>query len=88
MAKHVALTEDRTIVSWLTPNRRKALYGVIAALLTFGAAFGWLTDVQVTQWQGIAEQVLGIVVAVLAALHTGGVYTGVVQVPDDEAPKE
>ena len=71
---HVALTEDRTILSWLTPARRKAIYGLVAALITLLTAAGVVTGEQGEGVLSIADQVLGIAVALLAMTHTGGTY--------------
>lgn len=75
MGKHVATTTDRTIVSWLTPERRRALYGAVAAILGALAAVGVITGEQSDAWAQVAEQALAVIALVLAALHTGGTYT-------------
>ena len=74
MGKHV-LTTDRTRWPLLTPERRKAIYAVVAALLGLGTVFGLATPDQSGQWLDVADKVLGLVALVLAALHTGGTYT-------------
>lgn len=71
--KHV-LTTDRTKWPAFTPERRKALYAVIAAVLALGAAYGGWTAETADQWARVADQVLGVLALVLATLHTGGVY--------------
>lgn len=71
--KH-ALTTDRTKWSVLTPPRRKAIYGIVAALLALGMAYGLVTPEQSTQWLDVADKALGLLALVLAASHTGGVY--------------
>lgn len=73
MAKHV-LTTDRTRWPLLTPERRKAVYAVVAALLGLGAVYGLATPDQVHAWLDVADKVLGLIALVLAASHTGGVY--------------
>lgn len=73
MAKHV-LTTDRTRWPLLTPERRKAVYAVVAALLGLGAVYGLVSPEQVHAWLDVADKVLGLVALVLAASHTGGVY--------------
>lgn len=73
MAKHV-LTTDRTRWPLLTPERRKAIYGVVAALLALGTVYGLATPEQSAQWLDVADKVLGLVALLLAASHTGGVY--------------
>lgn len=73
MGKHV-LTTDRTRWPLLTPERRKAIYGVVAALLGLGAVYGLATPDQANAWLDVADKVLGLVALVLAASHTGGVY--------------
>lgn len=82
MARHVALTEDRTIWAWLTPERRRALYTAVAAILGALAALGVITGEQSTAWAQVAEQSLAVVALVLAAVHTGGTYQEPVQTPD------
>lgn len=71
--KH-ALTTDRTKWSVLTPPRRKAIYGIVAALLALGMAYGLVTPEQSTQWLDVADKALGLLALVLAATHTGGIY--------------
>lgn len=73
MGKH-ALTTDRTKWPLLTPERRKAVYAVVAALLGLGAVYGLVTPNQVGAWLDVADKVLGLVALVLAASHTGGLY--------------
>lgn len=69
------LTTDRTKWTALTPERRKAIYGVVAALLAVGIAYGVVAPEQSTQWLDVLDKVLGLLALVLAAVHTGGVYT-------------
>lgn len=71
--KH-ALTTDRTRWAALTPARRKAIYGIVAALLAVGMAYGLVTPEQSTHWLDVADKALGLIALVLAASHTGGVY--------------
>lgn len=73
MTRHV-LTTDRTKWAVLTPSRRKAIYGIVAALLALGVAYGLLTPEQSTQWLDVADKALGLLALVLAATHTGGIY--------------
>lgn len=73
MGKHV-LTTDRTRWAVLTPERRKAIYGVVAALLAIGVAYGLVAPEQSSAWLDVADKVLGLVALLLAASHTGGVY--------------
>lgn len=73
MGKHV-LTTDRTRWPLLTPERRKAVYAVVAALLGLGTVYGLATPEQSAQWLDVADKVLGLVALLLAASHTGGVY--------------
>ena len=73
MGKHV-LTVDRTRWPLLTPERRKAVYAVVAALLGLGSVYGLATPDQVSAWLDVADKVLGLIALVLAASHTGGVY--------------
>ncbi len=74
MEKNV-LTSDRTKWAALTPERRKAIYGVVAALLAVGIAYGVVAPEQSAQWLDVLDKVLGLLALVLAAVHTGGVYT-------------
>lgn len=69
------LTTDRTKWTALTPERRKAIYGVVAALLAVGIAYGVIAPEQSAQWLDVLDKVLGLLALVLAAVHTGGVYT-------------
>ena len=70
----MVLTTDRTRWPLLTPERRKAVYGVVAALLAVGVAWGFVGPEQCAQWLDVADRVLGLVALLLAASHTGGVY--------------
>lgn len=74
MENHI-LTTDRTKWTALTPERRKAIYGVVAALLAVGIAYGVVAPEQSAQWLDVLDKVLGLLALVLAAVHTGGVYT-------------
>lgn len=69
------LTTDRTKWTALTPERRKAIYGVVAALLAVGIAYGVVAPEQSAQWLDVLDKVLGLLALVLATVHTGGVYT-------------
>lgn len=69
------LTTDRTKWAALTPERRKAIYGVVAALLAVGIAYGVVAPEQSAQWLDVLDKVLGLLALVLAAVHTGGRYT-------------
>jgi len=69
------LTTDRTKWTALTPELRKAIYGVVAALLAVGIAYGVVAPEQSAQWLDVLDKVLGLLALVLAAVHTGGVYT-------------
>lgn len=73
MGKH-ALTTDRTRWDLLTPPRRKAVYGIVAALLALGMAYGMFTPEQSTHWLDVADKALGLIALVMATMHTGGVY--------------
>lgn len=76
---HTALSQDRTLLTWLTPARRKALYGVVAALITLLTVSGLITGEQGESILALADQVLGIAVALLAFVHTGGAYVAPVE---------
>ncbi|CED90633.1 phage holin [Actinomyces succiniciruminis] len=85
MGKHVALTTDRTIIDWLTPERRRAIYSAAAAILAALAALGVITGEQATAWGQVAEQLLAAAALVVAALHTGGIYEApVIGTPVDD----
>ena len=71
--KH-ALTTDRTRWAVLTPPRRRAIYGLVAAVLALGMAYGLVSPEQSTLWLDVADKTLGLLALILAALHTGGVY--------------
>ncbi len=73
MGKH-ALTTDRTRWDLLTPPRRRAIYGIVAALLALGMAYGMVTPEQSTHWLDVADKALGLIALVMATVHTGGVY--------------
>lgn len=83
MGRHVAVTEDRTIVSWLTPDRRRWLYGVACAALTLAGAYGLLDEQMTALWNILAAAVLGVAVG-----HTGGTYTAPVEPPVTEVPAD
>ena len=84
MGKHV-LTTDRTRWPLLTPERRKALYTLVAALLGLGTVYGFVGPEQSSAWLDVADKVLGLVALLLAASHTGGVYVAPVYgVRDDD----
>lgn len=68
------LTTDRTKWAVLTPERRKAIYGIVAALLAVGVAYGFVAPEQSAQWLDVADKLLGLVALLLAASHTGGTY--------------
>lgn len=72
--KNVVLTTDRTKWAVLTPERRKAIYGVVAAVLAIGVAYGFVAPEQPAQWLDVVDKVLGLVALLLAASHTGGTY--------------
>ena len=71
--KH-ALTTDRTKWSAFTPERRKAVYGVMTAILTLGFAYGAWTAETADQWAKVIDQLLGAIAMFLATIHTGGTY--------------
>lgn len=81
MGRHAAVTTDRTIVSWLTPDRRRWLYGVACAALALAGAYGLLDDQMTSLWNILAAAVLGVAVG-----HTGGTYTAPVETPVAEVP--
>lgn len=69
------MTTDRTKWAVLTPERRKALYGVVAALMAVGTTYGLISPENSAQWLEVANQALGLIALVLATVHTGGKYT-------------
>ena len=72
--KHEVLTTDRTKWTALTPERRKALYGVFAAIGMVGVADGGWTAENWEQWSTVAQQVLSVIGLLVATVHTGGTY--------------
>ena len=72
--KNIVLTTDRTKWAVLTPERRKAIYGVVAAVLAIGIAYGFVAPEQSSAWLDVADKVLGLVALLLASSHTGGTY--------------
>lgn len=72
--KHEVLTTDRTKWMVLTPERRKALYGLVAAIGMVGVAYGGWTAENWEQWTGVAQQVFSVVGLIIAVIHTGGTY--------------
>lgn len=74
MANEV-LTTDRTKWYLLTPERRKALYALFAALGAVGVAYGFVTAETWEQWSQVIQQVLSVIGLLVATVHTGGVYT-------------
>lgn len=73
MANEV-LTTDRTKWLVLTPERRKALYALFAAIGMVGVAYGGWTAENWEQWSQVIQQVLSVVGLLIATVHTGGVY--------------
>ena len=74
MANEV-LTTDRIKWYLLTPERRKALYAVFAAIGMVGVAYGGWTAENWEQWSQVIERVLSVIGFLIATVHTGGVYT-------------
>lgn len=72
--KNEVLTTDRTKWTALTPERRKAIYGLVAAIGMVGVAYGGWTAENWEQWTGVAQQVLSVVGLIIAVVHTGGTY--------------
>lgn len=72
--KNEVLTTDRTKWMVLTPERRKALYGLVAAIGMVGVAYGGWTAENWEQWMGVAQQVISVVGLLVATVHTGGTY--------------
>lgn len=52
---------------WLTPQRRRAIYGLLSLLGGLLVAFGVVTDSVVTGWLGLAGAVLSVAALVLAS---------------------
>lgn len=85
MGRHVALQEDRPgVVSRLTPDRRKALYGVVAAVQAALTAAGVVTGEQASMWRQVGEHLAAIITLLVAVLHTGGVYEAPVITPEQQ----
>lgn len=85
MSKHLALTTDRTtLAGWLTPERRKAFYGLASALLAVSLATNLFTPQDVAHVADAVTAVIGVLTGVVAFLHTGGVYKAPAA-PVDEA---
>lgn len=84
----VARTVDRTLVSWLTPDRRKALYALAAAVLAIMVAVGAIDQDTASRWLDVAAQVGGVLVLAVAVIHTGGTYTAPVEPPVTEVPSD
>ena len=72
--KNVVLTTDRTRWLVLTPERRKALYGLFAAIGVVGVAYGGWTAESWEQWSAVVQQILSVIGLLVAAVHTGGTY--------------
>lgn len=72
--KNEVLTTDRTKWMLLTPERRKALYGLVAAIGMVGVAYGGWTAENWEQWSTVAQQVLSVIGLIVATVHTGGTY--------------
>lgn len=72
--KNVVLTTDRTKWLILTPERRKALYGLFAAIGMVGVAYGGWTAESWEQWSAVVQQVLSVIGLLVATVHTGGAY--------------
>lgn len=73
--KHLATTVDRTTLGgFLTPERRKALYGIASALMTAGVVYGIVTPDQLANAADVVAAVIGLLTGVVAFLHTGGEY--------------
>ena len=68
------LTTDRTKWAALTPERRKALYGLVAAVGMVGVAYGGWTAESWEQWSTVAQQILSVIGLLVATVHTGGTY--------------
>ena len=72
--ENVVLTTDRTKWLILTPERRKALYGLFAAIGMVGVAYGGWTAESWEQWFTVVQQILSVIGLVVATVHTGGAY--------------
>lgn len=72
--KNEVLTTDRTKWTVLTPERRKALYGLVAAIGMVGVAYGGWTAENWEQWSTVAQQVFSVIGLLVATVHTGGTY--------------
>lgn len=81
MGKHVALTTDRTIISWLTPTVRQWLYGVLTVAVPLLIAYGVLDAERAALWVALGGAVLGLGTA---TAHTGGTYPAPVEGADGQ----
>ena len=57
------------IAAWFTPNRRKAIYGIVAAGAFALTAFGVVSQDQLDQWVQNASGVIAFLTALLALFH-------------------
>lgn len=73
--KNEVLTTDRTLWSVLTPDRRKAIYGIAAAIGALIVAFGGATPEYVQGWLDVIDKLLVVIIPLMGFFHTGGTYT-------------
>jgi hypothetical protein len=57
-------------LAWFTPERRKAIYGVVTAIGALLLAAGLITDVDAVKITGIATQVLSLLTNFMACMNT------------------
>ena len=58
------------MLNWLTPEIRKAIYGLATLALTFSIAYGWVTAEQIEMTIGYIEQAVAALVTLMAFLNT------------------
>ena len=68
--------------AWLTPARRKAIYGIVAAGVAALMAFNVITADQLTNATNSVLSVLGALTALMAFLNTG-TDSGTTDMPND-----
>jgi len=56
--------------AWLTPEIRKAIYGLVTILLTFALAYGFITTEQVQVSIDLIGQVVMALTSLMAFLNT------------------
>lgn len=55
---------------WLTPEVRKAVYGIVTIAFTFSLAYGWVTTEQVQMSVEAVERIIMALTSLMAFLNT------------------